>query len=109
MLSPKVTPLAGSNCKVIVPEPCWSLEMYDWDVNLPLTYNLPLFLYSILSPGKPITRLTYFVFFLSIVIYLIYLAVLDNGSRFKFSITDLGSPYILTENQKNILKRLLMI
>lgn len=38
----------------------------------------------------------------------IKIIVNDNGSRFKFSITDLGSPYILTENQKNILKRKLV-
>ena len=32
----------------------------------------------------------------------------DNGSYFKFSIIDLGAPYILTDNQQTILQRKLV-
>ena len=35
----------------------------------------------------------------------IKLSVTDNGSVFKFSVTDLGTPYILTKNQQAILKK----
>lgn len=35
----------------------------------------------------------------------IKLSVIDNGSYFKISVTDLGEPYILTKNQQAILKK----
>jgi len=38
----------------------------------------------------------------------IKVSVEDTGSYFKFSVTDLGSPYILTKNQQAILKRKLV-
>jgi len=38
----------------------------------------------------------------------IKVSVEDNGNHFKFSVTDLGSPYILTKNQQTILKRKLV-
>lgn len=38
----------------------------------------------------------------------IELKVVDNGNYFKFSVIDFGSPYILTDNQKAILKRKLV-
>ena len=38
----------------------------------------------------------------------IKIKVEDNGSYFTFSVTDLGSPYILSNNQRNILKRKLV-
>lgn len=38
----------------------------------------------------------------------IKLVASDNGSYFKFSIIDFGSPYVLTSNQKAILKRKLV-
>ena len=36
---------------------------------------------------------------------IITISVVDNGKYFKFSLTDFGSPYILTKNQQEILKR----
>lgn len=36
---------------------------------------------------------------------IVIISVIDNGKYFKFSLTDFGSPYILTNNQKEILKR----
>jgi len=38
----------------------------------------------------------------------IKVTVEDNGRFFKFNVTDLGSPYILTKNQQTILKRKLV-
>lgn len=38
----------------------------------------------------------------------INIEVIDNGSYFKFSVTDFGAPYILTKNQQAILKRKLV-